>query len=258
MLSKTNVTTSNSVGAGNHPAKIADTVMDPFSYLVVLTSIVLGLGVTRLVGGLGHLMQTRRRKRPYWVHILWMVNLLLAMAIVWWVAYRWRSNEHWTFLLFIWLLLLPTILYLISSLLFPDQDDEPITDWRAYFYENHRDIFLLYALIFPIDIVDTLLKGMAHFRRKVHSTRRPWGYGSFSALLPRLPNAGCSMRVSRSSFWSTTFFSSARLCSLTRVSLEVRPGRIEVESRMVAVEFLNQHLIHNPTGCLASKPRGGR
>jgi hypothetical protein len=31
--------------------------MDPFSYLVVLTSIILGLGVTRLVGGLGHLMQ---------------------------------------------------------------------------------------------------------------------------------------------------------------------------------------------------------
>jgi hypothetical protein len=155
---------SNCVGAVSPPAKIVDTVMDPFSYLVVLTSIILGLGVTRLVGGMGYLMQRRRRRRPYWVHMLWMVNLLLAMAIVWWVAYRWRSNEHWTFLLFIWLLLLPTILYLTSSLLFPDQDDEPVTDWQAYFYENHRDIFLLYALIFPIDIVDTLLKGMAHFK----------------------------------------------------------------------------------------------
>jgi multisubunit Na+/H+ antiporter MnhC subunit len=41
--------------------------MDPFSYLVVLTSIVLGLGVTRLVGGLGQLMQSRKRKRTYWV-----------------------------------------------------------------------------------------------------------------------------------------------------------------------------------------------
>jgi hypothetical protein len=138
--------------------------MDPFSYLVVLTSIILGLGVTRLVGGLGHLMQTRRRKRSYWVHTLWMVNLLLAMAIVWWVAYRWRSNQTWTFLLFIWLLLLPTILYLISSLLFPDQNDEAITDWETYFYENHRDFFLLYALIFPIDVIDTLLKGVAHFK----------------------------------------------------------------------------------------------
>jgi len=139
--------------------------MDPFSYLVVLTSIVLGLGVTRLVGGLGHLMQTRKRRRPYWVHTLWMLNLLLSMTIVWWIAYRWRMNEHWTFLVFIWLLLPPTVLYLIASLLFPDQDEMvPISDWETYFFDHHREIFLLQAAVFPIDVVDTLLKGMAHFR----------------------------------------------------------------------------------------------
>ena len=139
--------------------------MDPFSYLVVLTSIVLGLGVTRLVGGLGHLMQSRKRKRTYWVHTLWAVNLLLVNVIVWWFAYRWRTYERWTFFLFLWLLLSPIVLYLIASLLFPDADDEqPIPEWRGYYYENHRDIFLLLSLIFPIDIIDTLLKGVAHFR----------------------------------------------------------------------------------------------
>src|SRR5438105_278909 len=111
------------------------------------------------------MLQTRKRRRVYWVHTLWMLNLLLAMIIVWWMSYRWRSTEHWNFLLFLWLLLSPTLLYLISSLLFPDQDDrEPITDWQSYFFEQHREIFLLLALLFPIDIIDTLLKGMAHFR----------------------------------------------------------------------------------------------
>ena len=139
--------------------------MDPFSYLVVLTSIVLGLGVTRLVGGFGNLMQTRRRKRTYWVQTLWMLNLLLTTAIVWWVAYRWRGQQTWNFLLFLWLLLTPTLLYLISALLFPDSEEaRAISDWQVYYYENHRDIFVLYALVFPIDLVDTLLKGAAHFR----------------------------------------------------------------------------------------------
>jgi multisubunit Na+/H+ antiporter MnhC subunit len=56
--------------------------VDPFSYIIVLTSIVLGLGVTRLVGGLGEMMQQRqKRRRLYWVHCLWMVNLLLLTAI---------------------------------------------------------------------------------------------------------------------------------------------------------------------------------
>jgi hypothetical protein len=139
--------------------------MDAFSYLVILSSIVLGLGLTRLVGGLGYLMQIRKRKRTYWVHTLWTLNVLLAMIIVWWFAYRWHSYERWTFFLFLWLLISPIVLYLIASLLFPDPDDGlSITDWRTHYYANHRDIFLLLSLIFPIDIIDTLLKGMAHFR----------------------------------------------------------------------------------------------
>jgi hypothetical protein len=141
--------------------------MDPFSYLVVLTSIVIGLGVTRLVGGFGHLLSSRRRGGNYWVHMLWMINLFLTMTIVWWFAYRWRSNEHWTFFIFLWLLLGPTLLYLIASLLFPGGEDlRAVTDWRTYYYENSRDIFLLWALLFPIDILDTLLKGLSHFHEQ--------------------------------------------------------------------------------------------
>ena len=117
--------------------------MDPFSYIIVLTSIILGLGVTRTVGGLGHLLQTRKRRPPFWIHTLWLLNLLIVFALMWFVAYRWRSNEHWTFFLFIWLLITPTILYLISSLLFPDQDEAE-----------------------PIDLIDTALKGWQHFREQ--------------------------------------------------------------------------------------------
>ena len=139
--------------------------MDPFSYLVVLTSIVLGLAVTRVIGGLGNIIQARRRRQPYWVHSLWMVNLLLTITIVWWVAYRWRMSQHWTFFLFLWLLLTPTLLYLISALIFPDNDEtRAVTEWEKYYYENNRDIFILYALVFPIDLIDTLLKGVTHFR----------------------------------------------------------------------------------------------
>ena len=43
--------------------------MDPFSYVCVLTSIVAGLAVTRLVSGFGQLLQTRARTRPYWDQI---------------------------------------------------------------------------------------------------------------------------------------------------------------------------------------------
>jgi hypothetical protein len=79
--------------------------VDPFGYIIVLTSIVLGLGVARLVGGLGPLMQRREQARAYWVHTLWIVNLLLLTATIWWTAYRWRIAARWIFPLFSWLLL---------------------------------------------------------------------------------------------------------------------------------------------------------
>jgi hypothetical protein len=48
-----------------------------FAYLSVLTSIVLGLGIARLLTGLGRLIQARGRGRLYWVPVLWALDLLL-------------------------------------------------------------------------------------------------------------------------------------------------------------------------------------
>ena len=199
--------------------------MDPFEYLVVLTSIVLGLAVTRVIAGIGNIIQTRRRKRTYWVHIVWMVNLLLTITIVWWVAYRWRMQERWTFFLFLWLLLTPILLYLISALIFPDTDEaQRVTDWNAYYYENRRDIFMLYALVFPIDLVDTALKGFTHFQAQgplylgtmvmwfvllmiAAINRRP-GYHTFLALMFLIYNMlllGTSLITDQSALGASVF-----------------------------------------------------
>ncbi|MFL6528044.1 MAG: hypothetical protein ACJ8IQ_08100 [Chthoniobacterales bacterium] len=139
--------------------------MDPFSYVCVLTSIVAGLALTRLIGGLGQLLQTGKRTPTYWVHTLWMLNTLLGVIIVWWVQYRWRHIEHWTLFLVLWLLVAPIVLYLGTALLFPnEQEGEPITNWRTHYYASHRQFFLAFGLIFPLDLIDTALKGWDYFR----------------------------------------------------------------------------------------------
>jgi len=47
-------------------------------------------------------------------------------------------------------------------LLFPDVIEDGL-DFRRHFYANHRWFFVLGALLAPIDAMDTLLKGRAHF-----------------------------------------------------------------------------------------------
>jgi hypothetical protein len=137
--------------------------VDPFSYLSVLISIVLALGMTRVLAGVGEMLQARSHRKIYWVHVVWVMNLFLFLVIAWWIFYRWRNQQAWTFFLFIFVLVSPTILYLASMLLFPREGAVAETvNYKTHFYANHRAFFILLALFGPVDVVDTLFKGIPH------------------------------------------------------------------------------------------------
>lgn len=138
--------------------------MDPFSYLSVLISIILALGMTRVLAGIGEMLQARSHRRIYWVHAIWAVNLFIYLVVAWWIFYRWRNQQPWTFYLFVFVLISPTILYLASLILFPREGSAGETiNYKTHFYANHRAFFILMALFGPVDVVDTLLKGLPHF-----------------------------------------------------------------------------------------------
>jgi hypothetical protein len=138
--------------------------MGAFEYHSVLISIILALGMTRVLGGVGEMLQARSRHRIYWVHLLWIVNLFVYLVIAWWIFYRWRDQQPWNFYLFLFVLISPTILYLASLLLFPREADvDTVIDYKTHYYANHRAFFILFALFVPVDIVDSLLKGVPHF-----------------------------------------------------------------------------------------------
>src|SRR5215831_8926072 len=125
--------------------------MGAFEYLSVLISIILALGMTRVLGGVGEMLQARSLRRIYWVHAIWIFN-------------RWRDQQPWTFLLFVFVLISPTILYLASLLLFPRETDVDLgIDYKTHYYANHRAFFILFCLFVPVDVVDSLLKGVPHF-----------------------------------------------------------------------------------------------
>src|SRR5438552_816001 len=93
-------------------------MMNAFEYISVLISIILALGMTRVLAGVGEMLQARMHRRIYWVHVIWIANLFIYLVIAWWIFCRWRNQQEWTFYLFVFVLISPTILFLASMLLF--------------------------------------------------------------------------------------------------------------------------------------------
>ena len=136
--------------------------MDAFSYLSGMTSIVLALGVTRLFVGLGTLVERHKKIRPYWVHLLWVLNLFIFIVMQWWILFRWHYYQDWNFFIFLFLLLSPAMAFFLSVMLFPSNIDE--TSFKDHYYRNRIWFFSVAALLPPLDAADTLLKGWTHFQ----------------------------------------------------------------------------------------------
>jgi hypothetical protein len=135
--------------------------MGPFEYIALLASIILALGVTRIFTGIGRIIQLRKEVKIYWVHILWVGNVFLWLLVNWWILFRWRTFEAWSFFLFIFVLISPSIAFILSVLLLP----EPIKsgmNLKNYFYNNSKSFFILATLLPLLDVADTSLKGREH------------------------------------------------------------------------------------------------
>ncbi len=137
---------------------------DAFNYIAVLVSIVLGLCATLVMSQLSEAIQAHHRKHGYWVHTVWMVNLFIYLILEWWVFYRWHNTTSWNFFLLIWVTITPTLLYLAAGVLCPgDLESTDAKNWREYYYANRRGFFFIMMLLWPLDVIDTLLKGKQHF-----------------------------------------------------------------------------------------------
>jgi hypothetical protein len=74
--------------------------------------------------------------------------------------------------------IVPTLLYLASGVLCPGElASTGVATWREYYYANRRGFFFILASIWPLDVIDTLLKGKQHFIDQGCSICRRWRFG---------------------------------------------------------------------------------
>lgn len=140
-----------------------------FDYVFVLVSIIIGLAVTHLLQGVVTMTQTARGKPLYWVHLLWVANLLFNLVFWWWFEFGLRLVAQWTFQLYAFVLIYAVLMYVICALLIP-RDVGAYADWRDWFISRRAWFFTALTLVGPVDLADTLLKGQRHV------SDLGWGY----------------------------------------------------------------------------------
>ncbi|MEZ5833710.1 MAG: hypothetical protein R3D05_21270 [Dongiaceae bacterium] len=135
---------------------------DQFIHVRIIIGIVTGLSVTRLLTGLARFVQHPIRDRIYLVHLGWALFLLLAIIHFWWFEFGLQRVEVWTFEVYAFVIGYAALFFFVCALLFPDRMDE-YSGFAEYFHSRQRWFYALLAAIYLADLLDTAIKGPAHF-----------------------------------------------------------------------------------------------
>ena len=135
-----------------------------FTHVRIVMGMVIGLGITRMLAGIAGFIQHPGRHRVSLLHMLWVGSILLELVLFWWWEFGLSRIPAWSFGVYLFLIGYAVVLYLISALLFPDNIAE-YAGYEDFFIRRRRWFFSLMAATFVLDVVDTLIKGQAHWNQ---------------------------------------------------------------------------------------------
>lgn len=137
--------------------------MDQFEYIMVLISIIVGLGIAHILIGVGGIIDRRANaQKPLELsvaHAAWLSTIFGWLVLFWWWEFRFSSRvTEWTIGLYLFLVAFSVTLFLMSVVLVPRSWDG-VTSLADHFMRRRKWFFSLWATANVLDFIDSLLKG---------------------------------------------------------------------------------------------------
>lgn len=118
-----------------------------FNYLAVVTSIILGLGISHLLTGCARLIQARDLIPISWFYVSWLALLFPLYIMYWWAFWDFRKQVRWSFLSFFFLITGPIGLYLITALLLPEINERTSVNLIEHYLNVRNWFFGLFSML---------------------------------------------------------------------------------------------------------------
>jgi hypothetical protein len=171
--------------------------MNHFEYVMVLISIIIGLGIAHILLGLGGIVDrlTGRgeRIRLSVAHGAWLAHVFLWLVLFWWWQFRLEEIwEEWTIGVYFFLVMYAVVLFLLAVILVP-RDWDGVTDLNDFFLRRRAWFYSIWIVAVLLDMLDSWLKGGLDY---IVSEMGPWvvGYLLAAAVLAAIGIRTRSMR----------------------------------------------------------------
>lgn len=117
--------------------------MTIFEFLTVAVSIVLALGLSKLISSIPFVFAAGKRD---WLHMLLFVLAVLSHIILWWRIWLLNDVTEWNILQFTLLMGSPLSLYLAATALVSNAPEQ-VSDWKTHFADQSHWIFSAIAAV---------------------------------------------------------------------------------------------------------------
>jgi hypothetical protein len=115
--------------------------MTRFEFIIVLMSIIVGLGITELLTNAARQIQNRKTVKPYWMQSGMVAFIFIALLQQWWESWDLQGVEGWDFLTMMLMLAGPIGLFITAHLIFPSEMKN--VDLREHYARNSRAIWVV-------------------------------------------------------------------------------------------------------------------
>lgn len=132
--------------------------MSSFEFVTVLVAVIVGLGLSHLLVGLGRAIHDRKTASIWWVQVLWTVAIFQYLSLFWWNLYYTSSGASWTQAEYLFLLSHAALPFFAAVLLYRPGAG-PTTDMRTSFEANRQWFLGVWSLLMVVDVPTTALQG---------------------------------------------------------------------------------------------------